>query len=165
MPEPADYSSHFADRLRELGIEPVLIGALAANEYRQVARLTTDVDFLARSLTGVAEAMEADGFEVRTMAEPGGLPYLLFIRGSGIRVDVIAAQTEYQIGALERAVDGVLTVEDVIIHKLIAWRSKDQADIEQILAADPELDVAYLELWADEWGVEDRWEEARRMFG
>lgn len=37
--------------------------------------------------------------------------------------------------ALERAVDHVLTAEDVIIHKLIAWRPRDRDDIAAILDA------------------------------
>jgi hypothetical protein len=162
--EPSDYSDHFAERLRSLGFEPVLIGALAANVYRLGPRLTTDVDFLTRSLVGLAEALEADGLDVHTMAEPGEAPYVAFIRGDGIRVDVVAAQTDYQLEAFERARDGVLTVEDVIVHKLIAWRARDRDDIDQILAAGHVLDDTYLERWIAAWQVEDRWREARRRF-
>jgi hypothetical protein len=133
--------------------------------YRLGPRLTTDVDFLTRSLVGLAEAIEADGMEVHTMAEPGEPPYVAFIRGDGIRVDVVAAQTDYQVEAFERARDGVLTVEDVIIHKLIAWRARDRDDIDQILAAGHVLDEAYLDRWIAAWQVEDRWREARRRFG
>lgn len=165
MREPSDYSDRFAERLRSLGLEPVLIGALAANVYRAVPRFTTDVDFLTRSLVGMVEAMEADGLEVKTMAEPGEPPYVAFIRGDGIRVDVIVAQTDYQLGAIARAHNGILTVEDVIIHKLIAWRPRDRDDVDQILAAGRSLDERYIARWAVAWQVEDRWHEARRTFG
>jgi len=163
--EPSDYSDHFAERLRALGLVPVLIGALAANRYRRAPRLTIDVDFLTRSLDGVQAALEGDGLEVRTMADPGEAPHVAFIRGDGIRVDVIAAQTEYQLQAIERAVDGVLTVEDVIIHKLIAWRARDRDDVEQILAAGHVLDHVHLDRWVEAWQVEDRWAEAQRFAG
>lgn len=165
MREPSDYSDRFGDLLRSLGFEAVLIGALAANVYRLGPRLTTDVDFLTRSLVGLAEAMEAEGFEVHTIAEPGEEPYVAYIRGSGIRVDVMAAQTDYQLEAIGRARGGVLTVEDVIIHKLIAWRARDRDDVDQILAAGHALDEAYLEHWIAAWRVEDRWREARRRAG
>ncbi len=165
MREPSDYSDRFAERLRSLGFAPVLIGALAANVYRLVPRFTTDVDFLTRSLVGLAESIEADGFEVRTLADPGEAPYVAFIRGSGIRVDVVAAQTDYQLEAIDRAGDGVLTVEDVIVHKLIAWRPRDRDDVDQILAAGHALDHVYLDRWIAAWHVEDRWREARRRFG
>lgn len=165
MREPSDYCDRFAERLRSLGLDPVLIGALAANRYRVSPRLTTDVDFLTRSLRGLAAEMEADGFEVKTFAEPDELPYVAYIRGDGIRVDVIAAQTEYQLEAIDRARGGVLTVEDVIVHKLIAWRPRDRDDIDQILAARHVLDETYIEGWAAAWQVEDRWSEAKRTLG
>jgi len=75
----------------------------------------------------------------------------------------------YQKQAVERAVahvldDGttirVLAIEDVIIHKLIAGRSKDAADVESILATDPDMDMAYLDHWLAEWGVADRYVRA-----
>jgi hypothetical protein len=159
--EPSDYSDRFAERLRGLGVDPVLIGALAANMYRLTPRFTTDVDFLVRSLHGVVEALRADGLEVEAFAEPGEPPNVAFIRGPGIRVDVLAAQTDYQIEAIERAVGGVLSVEDVLIHKLIAWRARDRDDIEQILVVGHDLDEAYLDRWVRAWEVEDRWAAAR----
>jgi len=161
--EPSDYSHRFAERFRALGLDPVLIGALAANTYRSTPRFTTDVDFLTRTLVGLVEAMEADGLEVRAISDPGEPPYVAFIRGGGIRVDVIAAQTDYQHTAIDRAVDGILTVEDVIIHKLIAWRARDRDDIAQILDARHVLDGGYIEEWAQAWQVEDRWLSARRL--
>ena len=42
---------------------------------------------------------------------------------------------EYQRVALRRSVDHVLTAEDVIVHKLIAWRLRDRDDIRSILEA------------------------------
>jgi hypothetical protein len=148
-----------------LGAQPILIGALAAQEYRSEPRLTTDVDFLVMSLDGIAEAFRADGYQVREMTEPGSQgPYVIFIRGRGAKVDALLVETPYQNEAHRRAVNGVLTVEDVIVHKLIAWRAKDQDDIESILAARPELDEPYIERWAGEWQVEHRWAEAKRRW-
>ena len=76
------------------------------------------------------------------------------------QVDLIVATTEYQERALERARDHVLTVEDVFIHKLIAWRPRDQDDIRSILSTGIAYDAEYVNHWAREWGVEDRWREA-----
>jgi hypothetical protein len=164
VPEPSDYWTEIRDRLARLGTDPVLIGALAASLYRATPRRSVDVDFLVRTLVGVVESFTADGYEVRTMAEPGGEPFVAFIRGHGQRIDAILAETAYQRTAIERAVAGALTVEDVIVHKLIAWRPRDQDDIESILATDPALDVEYIEHWAGEWDVMDRWEEARQRW-
>ncbi len=162
MLEPSDYSEAFAERLRSLGVEAALIGALAALRYRHRPRYTIDVDFLARTLDGIAASVEADGFETKVLAEPDEPPYAIFIRGDGRRIDVLRAETSFQHAALDRAVGGVITVEDVIVHKLIAWRPRDRDDVDSILAAGHELDVAYIEGWAREWEVLDRWEQARR---
>lgn len=165
MREPSDYWPEIAERFRAAGVEVALIGALAARRYRAVDRQTTDVDFLARDLRDVPALMRAAGYEVRTMAEPGGEPYVVFIRGEGVRVDVLLAETAYQREALDRARDGVITVEDVIVHKLLAWRARDRDDIGSIFAAGHHLDEAYIERWADAWEVSDRWEEAKRTLG
>lgn len=165
MRETWDYYDEFRERLDALGLDAVLIGALAAARYRLEPRLTTDVDFLARRLDGLVEAMTEDGYDLRVMAEPGGEPYVVFIRGKGIKVDVLLAETEYQLAALDRAVDGAITAEDVIVHKLLAWRSKDIGDIESILIAGHPLDTDYVDHWAEVWEVTDRWDEVRRRFG
>lgn len=59
MPEPSDYFSEIQSILAELELDAVLIGALAAVRYRLQPRATTDVDFLARRLDGLAERMTA----------------------------------------------------------------------------------------------------------
>ena len=165
MPEPSDYWVEFRDRLHELGDEPVLIGALAASLYRAEPRRTTDVDFLVRSLDGIVETFTAAGYEVRTVADEDGRPYVAYIRGHGHRVDAIVAETAYQHEAIDRATGGVLTVEDVIVHKLLAWRPRDRDDISSILSAGPTLDSGYIERWAHEWDVTDRWGEAQAASG
>lgn len=54
-------------------------------------------------------------------------------------------------------VDGVLTVEDVIIHNLIDGRPRDLDDIAWIRATGIPFDVADVVAHATEWGVLDRW--------
>lgn len=157
MPEPSDYLAEFRDRLVAMGLEPVVIGAMAAIRYRLEPRTTADVDFLVLHLAGVDAALIADGYEVRLLAEPGQEPYAAFIRREGVQVDLIRAETSYQREALSRAIDGFLSPEDVIVHKLIAWRPRDRDDIESILATGRPLDVAYIDRWATAWDVLDRW--------
>jgi hypothetical protein len=159
---PGDYSDQFAEYLRSLGSTPVLIGALAAARYRSTPRQTTDVDFLVREIGALPARLEADGYEVKQLSDPGDIePYLLFVRGNGIRVDVMAAQTEFQRSAYDRAVDGTITAEDVIVFKLLSWRPRDQDDVKSVLAADHHLDESYIEHWVAEWGVADRWQQAK----
>jgi hypothetical protein len=164
VPDPSDYWSTYQRRLTDLGCQPVLIGALAALEYRATPRFTTDVDFLVRSLDGVPEAFREDGYDVQVMAEPGALPYVVFIRGHGVKVDALVIETDYQAEAHARAINGMLTVEDVLIHKLIAWRAKDQDDIASILATRPELDTVYISRWCGEWQLDERWAESQQRW-
>jgi len=80
--------------------------------------------------------------------------------------DLLIAGTEYQQQAIQRAIEEplgdviikVLSVEDVIVHKLIAGRYQDLADIEAILASSQEFDQQYIASWAKFWDVLERWE-------
>ena len=167
MPPLEEWSRVAAELLDGLGAQWVLAGALAAQQYRIDMRQTTDVDVLARSVVGLREACEARGYTVKERGASGDDdPYLYFVRGRAggpdIKIDVIVAETPYQEEAIDRGLARhVLTVEDVIIHKLLAWRARDQDDIRSILAAGHEPDETYVAYWATEWGVEDRWHEAQ----
>ena len=145
-----------------------VVGGHAANLYRAEARFTVDTDVLIslgrRSMEDVAKTMVEAGWVVRSMPKGG---WLLRVSHPLLgAVDVIASETDYQQHALARArvtgFDGVqlrvLSVEDVVIHKLIAARFKDEADVEDILRTDPDFDEDYLAKWIDEWGVRDRYE-------
>ena len=122
--------------------------------------MTTDADLLIRSSEGVADAFRGEGYEVIESADVGESPHLLAVRGRGIRADLLVALTPYQHDALDRAVGNVLTAEDVIIHKLLAWRARDRDDIDSILASETPLDGDYVRRVASEWQVEDRWQES-----
>ncbi|MFP5326679.1 MAG: hypothetical protein ACLGHT_04255 [Acidimicrobiia bacterium] len=122
--------------------------------------MTTDADLLIETSDGVADAFRAEGFRVVESADPDEPAHLLAIRGKGVRADLLVAQVEYQRIALSRAVGNVLSVEDVIVHKLIAWRARDRDDIASILRNDVSFDDGYIRDHAREWEVEDRWDEA-----
>ena len=140
----------------------MVAGAIAAQKHRLAPRFTTDLDLLVRWDDRLAAAFEADGFEVTALADPGEHPHLVLLRRPDAKVDLIVAIVDYQHLAIDRGLaTHVLTVEDVIVHKLIAWRPKDQDDLASILAAGPVLDHDYLDHWVQEWEVEDRWQEAR----
>ena len=146
--------------LEQHGIRTVLIGAHAANRYRLEARQTVDVDLLASSLDGAAQVLRSVGCTVREASEDGST-YLLSARIGETVIDVLLAETEYQRTAMARSVGGTLTVEDVIVHKLIAGRPRDIDDIASILSTGIAIDDDYVNARADEWGVRDRWNERR----
>jgi len=130
--------------------------------------LTQDVDTLVADanldLARLEQALADRGWVVRR-ADPQG--ELLRLRHATLGIaDIVVAGTDYQREAIARArveqfEDGlrvpVLRIEDVIVHKLIAGRSQDIADIEAILATRAKFDRAYVERWAEFWDVTDRW--------
>jgi predicted nucleotidyltransferase len=158
--------------LRDLGIPWVLIGALAANRYRTSPRLTQDVDLLladtGSGLAALEAAARAAGWQVQRASAEGDL---LRLRHPELGIaDLLIAGTEYQQEAIRRGRDEpigngqsvrVLTAEDVIVHKLIAGRTQDRADLEAILAAKVPLDESYIERWAAFWDVLEDWRALR----
>ena len=158
------------------GADWAVVGGHAANLYRHDARATVDTDILVsldrRTMEEVREMLSQGGWAVRSMPEGGWLLRVAHPRYGSL--DVIASETEYQRAALARAKVTkfgdiplrALAVEDVIIHKLIAGRYKDEADVDDILRANPVFDRTYLSKWLDEWGVRERFERiARRTRG
>lgn len=167
--------SALTELLKHLGIAWVLIGAHAANRYRDNARFTQDVDLLladsGASRETLRRALEQAGWRVRQADVHGEL--LRLEHPEFGRADLLIAGTDYQQLAIARArrerVDAtlqapVLTIEDVLVHKLIAGRFQDLADIESILATRPALDRAYLGEWLVYWSLEAAWQRVAGDF-
>jgi len=146
--------------LERLDVPWTLAGALAAGRYRGDARDTTDVDLLSDSHPQLVDELNTEDFDLTVARDEDGEPHLIRARCDYGYVDVIVAGTDYQRLAIERAVDHVLTVEDVLVHKLIAWRPRDRDDVASILSTGIDFDRDYVEHWAEEWGVTERWREA-----
>ncbi len=142
-----------------LGVRRALAGAGAAARYRASDRVTTDLDFLVEPNDRLVDALTSEGFSVRT-AEDEGEVHLVRARNANCAVDFIVAGTAYQHLAIERARGHVLTVEDVLVHKLIAWRPRDRDDVRSILSTGLAFDREYVDHWAREWSVDDRWRDA-----
>jgi hypothetical protein len=81
--------------------------------------------------------------------------------GRELKVDLFLVTTDYQREAflrrVRKSVNGtqawVISPEDLILHKLIAGRERDLADVSDILVLMPDVDRAYLRRWADALGV------------
>jgi hypothetical protein len=61
--------------------------------------------------------------------------------------------------SLENRAVWVMAPEDVILLKLVAWRRKDQLDVEEIVKVTADLDRPYLREWAVRLNVESRLRE------
>jgi hypothetical protein len=127
---------HFERAVREVsrlfseaGIRHALVGALAANAYRDRPRTTEDIDFLVGD-----EAFET---------HPGG-PVTLrvpVIEFDGIEIDQVPLTETLRV--VEQSLDNaprsegipIAPLETIVIMKLLAGRTQDLADIEAIISA------------------------------
>ncbi len=115
--------------LAAAGIRHALVGALGANAYRSRPRTTEDIDFLVGD-----EAFEKHAGGFVTMRVP-------VVEFDGIDVDQIPLTEGLRVveEGLARAPvsEGVpiASVETIVILKLLAGRTQDQADVEAIVAS------------------------------
>jgi len=141
----------------------MVIGGQAVLLYGE-PRLTRDID--------ITLGMGVDGYDkVKKNIKAVGLKSLVekeFVvrnkvlptidKKSGIRVDFIFSFSPYERQAIERARDIKLgrsivrfaSLEDVVIHKVIAGRARDLEDVKSILLKNPKYDLVYIKKWLKE---------------
>ena len=145
--------------LDELPTPWVIVGALALSVTERVLALPPTPTCWSLGTPICPSALE------RGLRTPGSRDenevHLIRARRPDGAIDLIVAGTDYQRLAIERGAQSVLTIEDVLIHKVIAWRPKDRDDIRSILEAGHAFDREYVEQWTREWGFDDRWREAQ----
>jgi len=165
-----------------MNIPYVIMGGIAVRAYG-IPRPTYDVDFTAaidRSrLPEVYGAVTTLGYFVPEPYQQGwvdnvgGMPLVKFRFFAGeqsVDVDIFIAESEYQQSLVARRrreeVDGLtvwlVSPEDLILLKLMAYRPRDIADIGDVLFAQGQLDVTYLRLWAGRLRLLDKLELALR---
>lgn len=170
--------------LDQHSIRHAIIGGLAVQEWGN-ARLTVDADFtIAAPLEGSADLVTllTTRFTSRvsdphTMAQRTRM--ILVKAGNGVDIDISLALPGYEDEVFQRAVEieieagkliRVCSAEDLIIHKAIAGRPQDLADIAGVIARQGEcLQVAYIRQWLRDFGevladteVLERFERAYR---
>lgn len=140
----------------------MIIGGQAVLVYGE-PRLTRDIDItLGIGIEGLDKVLgvvsklhlrvllkDKRSFVRRTMVLPA------IEEESGIRVDFIFSFSPYEKQAIQRAKDVTLgrtlvkfaSLEDVVIHKVIAGRPRDIEDARSILIKNPHYDLSYIEAW------------------
>jgi hypothetical protein len=151
-----------AKALQRAGIPYMVVGGQAVLQYGE-PRLTRDIDItlgvdtdrlpLVLSLiqvNGLTPAVEdAETFVKTTNVLPAT------DTKTGIRVDLIFSFSDYERGAIQRAQPirvadqevQYASIEDVIVHKIVAGRPRDLDDVRGIVARRPHFDVAYVDKW------------------
>lgn len=148
------------------GVPWALIGGHAVNAWVE-PRATADVDVTCAADSAGLERLRAvfDGAglkpeRVHGATEPSGPDFLRYVSDDRrVVVEIQSAKTRLQRDTLRRAVRQgdarVATPEDLLVMKLIAFRTKDRADLIALVSL-PGLDWTYVEDHAREWSVLER---------
>ena len=152
--------------LNKASIPYMVIGGQAVLLYGE-PRLTKDIDVtLGLGIDGLHKIREIipaiplrtivdhdEEFVRRTMVLP------TVEARSGIRVDFIFSFSPYERQAIERGKDVILgrttvrfaSLEDLVIHKVIAGRARDFEDVKSVLLKNARFDSAYIMRWLEEF--------------
>lgn len=148
-----------ADVLARHHVNYAVIGGMAAG-YRSQPRFTKDVDFLLHvpqlSLPPVLEELAGRGvsFDLMTAIREFTQEHMTVLSYHGIRIDWLKPVIPAYQHVLERATEEtwfdhkirVASAEGLILLKLLAFRTQDQLDIENLAAAHRDhLDVAWIQ--------------------
>ncbi len=160
-----DLLVRLARALDRAGIPYMIIGGQAVQLYGE-PRMTRDIDLtLGVGVEGLQHVLavclemplnvlvdDKEKFVRETMVLPA------MEEKTGIRVDFVFSFTGYEKQALRRArtvnIKGCpvrfVSMEDLIVHKVVAGRARDNEDTRNILVKNPGYDREYVEKWLGE---------------
>jgi len=177
-------AAEFVRFFEKLGIDYAMIGGFAVRVYA-LPRPTWDFDFVARipegKLSQLIQLAEQEGYQVDEVFKSGWkdqvqqmptVKFKLFIETGKVDVDIFFSDTAFLEHLLQRRTKAnaegldayVISVEDLILMKLLANRRKDQADIEDILLIQGRLNEPYLRQWAERLNILPRLEEMLEVY-
>jgi len=152
--------------LKKGAIPYMVIGGQAVLLYGE-PRLTRDIDITlgmgVNGLDKIKKIIKAIGLKILVEKEREFVERNMVLptidKKSGIRVDFIFSFSSYARQAIERGKDIKLgrtlvkfaSLEDVVIHKVIAGRARDLEDVKSILLKNPKYDSVYIEKWLEEF--------------
>ena len=144
----------------------MVVGGQAVLLYGE-PRLTRDIDITlgigVNGLGKVKKIIKAIGLKILVEKEKEFVEQNMVLptldKKSGIRVDFIFSFSPYEKQAIERGKDIKLgrtlvkfvSLEDLVIHKVIAGRARDLEDVKSILLKNPKYDLVYIEKWLEEF--------------
>ncbi len=145
LPAPAELLAALGDAMRARGWRWYVFGAQAVAAYGR-PRLTADVDVTIEP-TGagageVIAALDAHGFTLSAehlgkarllpmVHVPSGFPLDLVIASPGLDDELLARARWLDLGGVEAP---VVSVEDLVVMKVLAGRRKDLEDVRGVLA-------------------------------
>jgi predicted nucleotidyltransferase len=155
-----------AIQLREGAIPYMVIGGQAVLLYGE-PRLTRDIDITlgigVEELSKVRKILRTMGLKILVKNDKEFVAKTMVLpamdRESGIRIDFTFSYSLYERQAIERAKEIKLgrtsvrfaSLEDLVIHKVIAGRARDLEDVRSILLKNPKYDSHDIEKWLAEF--------------
>ncbi len=161
-----DLLARIGRELEDNDIKYMVIGGQAVLVYGE-PRLTKDIDITlgcnTDKLDQIVNIVEDIGLQVLVedivnfVSETLVLP--VADKKTGVRVDFIFSYSNYEKEALERVNKVKMggenvrfaSLEDTIIHKIIANRPKDIEDARNLILKNPDFDRQYIEKWLNEF--------------
>jgi predicted nucleotidyltransferase len=155
-----------AIQLKKGAIPYMVIGGQAVLLYGE-PRLTRDIDITlgigVEELSRLKKILRTMGLKILVKNDKEFVAKTMVLpamdRESGIRIDFTFSYSLYERQAIERANDIKLgrtsvrfaSLEDLVIHKVIAGRARDLEDVRSILLKNPKYDSHYIEKWLAEF--------------
>jgi len=165
-----------AQGLARLGIPYMLIGGQAVLLYGE-PRLTRDIDVTLgvgpERLSELLEWVRSIGWQVLVEAPADFVGKTMVLPclepASGIRVDFVFSFSAYEQQALTHvrrvpiggAQVSFASLEDLIIHKVLAGRPRDLEDVRSVLLKNRTFDLEYVQRWLREFDLLDIKPEVR----
>ncbi len=153
-------------QLKKASVPYMVIGGQAVLVYGE-PRLTRDIDITlgigVEELSKVKEILRAMGLKILVKKDKEFVTKTLVLpaldKQSGIRIDFTFSYSLYERQAIERAKEIKLgrtpvrfaSLEDLLIHKVIAGRPRDFEDVRSVLLKNPKYDSRYIQKWLAEF--------------
>ncbi len=144
----------------------MVIGGQAVLLYGE-PRLTRDIDITlgvgVEELGKVKKVLRTTGLKILVKQDKEFVAKTLVLpaldKQSGIRIDFTFSYSFYERQAIERAKEVKLgrtpvrfaSLEDLLIHKVIAGRPRDFEDVRSVLLKNPKYDSRYIQKWLTEF--------------
>jgi predicted nucleotidyltransferase len=164
-----DLQEAVKEALEQLSRFETVIGGGFAVAIHGFTRATRDIDFVARiPFKEVKILLEEKGFQFDSTISFGKQGRIHLFEKNGAGVDILEFDDDgFYNSILRRAIKTdllghtvkVMSIEDLILTKVLSFRAKDQIDLLELLKKT--FDELYLKKWISHFHLENSWKEIK----